>query len=328
MGLTRTLTALMLVVAGTAALAQPAATGSGQAYPTRPIRVIIGFPPGGGIDIVARVIAPRLSESLGQPVVIDNRAGAGGLIGTDLVAKSAPDGHTVFFGTIGNLSINPLLYSKLPFDMARDFAAVTHVASVSSMLMVHPSFPVKTVPDLIAAAKAKPGQIHFSSSGNAGAPHLAGELFNLMAGVKMTHVPYQGAAPGLVAAMGGHVQVTFGALLTGLPLIKGGKLRGIATLGRTRSPLLPDLPTVADTLPGYEVINWYGMVVPKATPRPVIERLQGEIAKVLNQPAVRDNLLAQGAEPVGGTPEAFAAFMKSESAKWAKVIKAAGIKVE
>lgn len=304
------------------------AAACAQPYPTRPIRAVIGFPPGGGIDIVARVIAPRLSESLGQPVVIDNRPGAGGLIGTELVAKSAPDGHTLFFGTIGNLCINPQLYDKLPFDIARDFSPVTHVASVSSMLMVNPSFPVKTVPDLVAAATAKPGQIHFSSSGNAGAPHLAGELFNLMAGVKMVHVPYQGAAPGLVAAAGGHVQVTFGALLTGLPLVRSGKLRGIATLGKARSPLLPELPTVADTLPGYEVINWYGVVVPKATPRPVIERLQGEIAKVLNQAAVRDNLLAQGADPAGGTPEAFAAFMKSESAKWAKVIRAAGIRVE
>lgn len=310
------------------ALMVPAGAAPAQPYPTRPIRVIIGFPPGGGIDIVARVMAPRLSENLGQPVVIDNRAGAGGLIGTDLAAKATPDGHTVFFGTIGNLSVNPLLYSKLPFDMARDFAPVMHVASVSSALLVHPSFPVKTVPDLIAAARSRPGQINYSSSGNGGTPHLAAELFNLMAGVKMVHVPYQGSAPGLVAVTGGHVQVTFGALLSGLPLVKGGKLRAIATLGKSRSLLLPDVPTVADTLPGYEVINWYGMVVPKATPRPVIARLHGAVAKVLRLPEIRENLVTQGADPVGSSPEEFAAFMQSESAKWAKVIKAAGIKVE
>lgn len=317
-----TVAALML------ALMVPAGAVPAQPYPTRPIRVIIGFPPGGGIDIVARVMAPRLSENLGQPVVIDNRAGAGGLIGTDLAAKATPDGHTVFFGTIGNLSVNPLLYSKLPFDMARDFAPVTHVASVSSALLVHPSFPVKTVPDLIAAAKARPGQIHYSSSGNGGTPHLAAELFNLMAGVKLVHVPYQGSAPGLVAVTGGHVQVTFGALLSGLPLVKGGKLRAIATLGKSRSSLLADVPTVADTLPGYEVINWYGMVVPAATTRPVIARLYGAVAKVLSLPEIRESLVAQGADPVGSTPAEFATFMKSESAKWAKVIKAAGIRVE
>jgi tripartite-type tricarboxylate transporter receptor subunit TctC len=260
--------------------------------------------------------------------VIDNRGGAGGVIGTGLAAKSAPDGHTAFFGTIGNLSINPLLHPKLPFDIVRDFAPVTHVASVASVLMVHPSFPARTVPDVIAAAKSKPDQVHFSSSGNGGTPHLAGELFNLMAGVKMTHVPYQGTSPALVAIVGGHVQVTFGALLTGLPLVKSGKLRGIATLGKERSPLLPDLPTMHDTLPGYEVINWYGMVVPAATPKPVIARLHVAIAKVLALPEIRGNLVSQGADPVGNSPAEFAAFMKMESAKWAKVIKAAGIKVE
>jgi len=311
-----------------AALVASAGVAPAQPYPTRPIRVIIGFPPGGGIDIVARTMSPRLSEDLGQPVVIDNRAGAGGLIGTGLVAQAAPDGHTVFFGTIGNLSINPLLHPKLPFDIARDFAPVTHVASVASVLMVHPSFPAKTAPDVIAAAKAKPGQVHFSSSGNGGTPHLAGELFNLMAGVKMAHVPYQGTSPALVAIMGGHVQVTFGALLTGLPLVKSGKLRGLATLGRARSPLLPDLPALHETLPGYEVINWYGMMVPAATPRAAVSRLHGAIVKVLNTPDVRDTLMAQGADPVGNSPAEFAAFMKSESAKWHKVIKAAGIKVE
>ncbi|MBI3042635.1 MAG: tripartite tricarboxylate transporter substrate binding protein [Betaproteobacteria bacterium] len=317
-------TAVALVIA----LSLPAVAAPAQTHLARPIRVIIGFPPGGGIDIVARVMAPRLTESLGQPIVIDNRPGAGGLIGTDLAAKAAPDGHTVFFGTIGNLSVNPLLYSRLSFDMARDFAPVTHVASVSSALLVHPAFPVKTVPDLIAVARSKPGQINFYSSGIGGTPHLAAELFNLMAGVKLTHVPYQGSAPGLVAITGGHVQVTFGALLSGLPLIKSGRLRGIATLGKARSALLPDLPTVADTLPGYEVINWYGMVVPKATPRPVIARLQGEVAKVLRLPEVRDNLVAQGAEPVGSTPGEFAAFMKTDMARWEKVIKEAGIGIK
>lgn len=299
-----------------------------QPYPTRPIRVIIGFPPGGGIDIVGRTLAPRLSEILGQPVVIDNRAGANGIVGTNLAAKSTPDGHTVFLGTIGNLSVNPLLHAKLPFNVERDFAPVTHVASVVSVLMVHPSFPGKNVAELIVAAKSRPGAINFSSSGNGGAPHLAGELFNLLAGVKLTHVPYQGTSPALVAVVGGHVQATFGALLTGVPLIKQGKLRGLATLSRMRSALLPDLPTVAETLPGYEVINWYGMVTPMATPKPVIAQLHRAVVKVLGAPEVRENLLAQGANPVGSSPEEFGVFMRSEAAKWAQVIKAADIKVE
>ena len=317
--------AKLLVAAALTALAGIALA---QPYPTRPIRVIIGFPPGGGIDIVGRTMAPRLAEILGQPVVIDNRGGAGGVVGTNLAAKSTPDGHTVFLGTIGNLCINPLLYAKLPFNIERDFAPVTHVASVASVLMVHPSFPAKTVGELISAAKARPGAINFSSSGNGGAPHLAGELFNLLAGVKLTHVPYQGTSPALVAIVGGHVQVTFGALLTGVPLIKQGKLRGLATLSRARSPLLPELPTVADTLPGYEVINWYGMVAPVATPKPVIARLHGAVVKVLSLPDVRESLLAQGADPVGNSPAEFAAFMASEAAKWSKVIKAAAIRVE
>lgn len=305
-----------------------AAAAPAETYPARPIRVIIGFPPGGGIDIVARIIQPRLSEHLGQQVVIDNRPGAGGIIGTAIAAKAAPDGHTVFLGTIGNLSVNPLLHAKLPFDMARDFTPVTQVASVPSALMVTPAFPVKTVPDLIAAAKQHPGAIHYSSSGNGGTPHLAAELFAMMAGVKLTHVPYQGSAPGLVAVTGGHVQITFGALLSGLPLVKSGRLRAIATLGKSRSALLPDVPAVAETLPGYEVINWYGMVVPRATPRAVVMRLQREVANVLGLPEIRQSLVAQGADPVGSTPGEFAAFMKSESGKWARVIQAAGIRVD
>jgi tripartite-type tricarboxylate transporter receptor subunit TctC len=303
-------------------------TAPAQAYPSKPVRIIVAFPPGGGVDIVARIMSPKLSESLGQQVVIDNRGGAGGIVGTELAAKSPPDGHTMFMGTLGNLSVNPLLYSKLPFDVGRDFAPLTLVVSVTFVFYVHPSLPVKTVKDLIALAKSRPGRINYASSGNGGAPHLAAELFNSMAGVKMIHVPYKGSGPSFIDVLGGQVPLTFDSMVQGLQYVKSGRLRAVAVLGPRRSPVLPDVPTVGETLPGYEVVNWFGMVVPAATPRDIVTRLNTETVKVLRMPDIRERLMETGAEPVGSTPDEFGAFMKSESAKWARVIKEANIRAE
>jgi len=318
--LLRIVIAMTLGVIGTTGLAQP--------FPNKPVRIIVAFPPGGGTDIVARMISPKLSEALGQQVVVENRAGAAGIVGTEVVAKSPPDGYTLFMGTLGNLSVNPLLYKKLPFDIARDFAPLMQVVSVTFMLYVHPSFPVKTVKNLIALAKSRPGQINYASSGSGGAPHLAAELLNSMADIKMIHVPYKGSALSFTDVMGGQVPLTFDSLTQGLPYVKGGRLRAVATLGPKRTAVLPDVPTVGETLPGYEVVNWFGLVVPAATPRDIVNRLHSEIVKILRQPEIRDRLVGLGADPVGDTPEEFGAFMKSEAAKWARVIRDADIHVD
>jgi len=312
--------AIMLAAGAFAVLAQP--------YPSKPVRIIVAFPPGGGTDIVARAISPRLSEALGQQVVVENRAGAAGVVGTEVAAKSPPDGYTLFMGTLGNLSVNPLLYHNLPFDVGRDFAPLMQVVAVTFMLYVHPSVPVKTVKDLIALAKPRPGQINYASSGAGGAPHLAAELFNSMAGVKMVHIPYKGSALSFTDVMGGQVPLTFDSLTQGLPYVNSGRLRAVATLGPKRTPVLPEVPTVGETLPGYEVVNWFGLVVPAATPHEIVARLHAEILKILRMPEVHDRLVSLGSDPVGSTPDEFGAFMKSETAKWARVIKEANIRAE
>ena len=299
-----------------------------QSFPSKPVRIIVAFPPGGGTDIVARTISPRLSDALGQQVVVDNRAGASGLLGTELAAKAPPDGHTIFMGTLGNLSVNPLLFPKAPFDVARDFAPLTQAVSVTFMLYVHPSFPVKTVRDLISLVKAHPGQINYASSGAGGAPHLAAELFNSLAGVKMVHIAYKGSGPSFIDVLGGQVPLTMDSLTQGLPYVKSGRLRALATLGPARTPVLPEVPTVGETLKGYEVVNWFGLVAPAATPRDVLNRLHGEIVKILRMPDIKERLSAQGADPVASSQEEFGAFMKSETAKWARVIKEANIRAD
>ena len=299
-----------------------------QTFPTRPVRIIVAFPAGGGTDIVARTLSPKLSEALGQQVVVDNRGGASGLVGTELAAKSAPDGHTLFMGTLGNLSVNPLLFTKLPFDVARDFAPLTQAVSVTFMLYVHPSLPVKTVRDLITLEKSRPGSVNYASSGSGGAPHLAAELFNSLAGIKMIHVPYKGSSPSFTDVLGGQVPITFDSLTQGLPYVKAGRLRAVATLGPKRTQVLPDVPTVNETLAGYEVVNWFGIVVPAGTPREIIARLHSEIVKILRMPDISERLTAQGSDPVGSSPDEFGAFMKSETAKWARVIKEANIRAD
>ena len=301
-------------------------TASAQSFPSKPIRIIIGFPPGGGIDIVGRILSQRLSETLGQQVIVDNRAGANGIIATELVAKAAPDGHTIFFGTTGNLSVNPGLYPSLPFNFERDFTPLTQTSSVPFLLYVHPSVPARTFSEFVAYAKANPGRVHFYSSGSGGLPHLSGELLNSVAGIKTIHVPYKGSAPGFNDLLGGQVQFGFDAVAIGLQHVKVGKLRALATTGRTRLAVLPDVPSASETLPGFEVVNWYGMVLPTGTPREVIARLHSEIVKAMNVPEIREKLVAQGTDPVGSTPEEFGAFMKAETVKWARVIKSANIR--
>ena len=297
-----------------------------QGFPTRPVRIVIGFPPGGGIDTVARLLAPKMSESLGQPVIVDNRPGGAGVLGTEAVAKATPDGHTVFFGTMGNLAVNPVFVPNLPFSMERDLAPLTQVVSTSFLVYVNPAVPASTVGELIAYAKANPGKLNFCSSGNGGAPHLAGELLNAMANVSIVHVPYKGSAPCVSDLIGGQVQMTFEAVTIGLAHVQAGKLRALATTAAKRLPMLADLPTVAETLPGYEVDNWYGMVVPAGTPQAAVQRLRDEVVKAMAIPEIRERLLLLGQVPVGSTPEAFGAFMKAEGVKWLKLIREANVK--
>ncbi len=305
----------------------PALAGA-QAFPTKPIRMIVAFPPGGGTDIVARMIGPKLGSALGQQVVVDNRGGADGILGTEIAAKSPPDGHTLFLGTAGNLAINQSLYGKVPFDIARDFTPITQVVSVHMMLTVHPSIPVRTASELIALAKARPGELNYGSTGIGGIPHLAMELFNHMAGTMIRHIPYKGGAPALTELLGGHIPMMVQSTVQGLPPVKAGKLRALALLSPKRAALLPDVPSISETLPGFEATNWYGLVVPANAPAAIHKRIYEEVVKVLRLPELKELIIAQGAEPVGSTPEELAAFMKSETAKWARVIKKANIRPE
>jgi tripartite-type tricarboxylate transporter receptor subunit TctC len=266
-----------------------------------------------------------MSESLGQPVVIDNRPGGGGVLGTDVVAKAAPDGHTLFFGTMGNLAVNPQFLPNLPFNMERDLAPVTQVVSTWFLLYANPGLPAKSLGELITYAKANPGKINFCSSGNGGAPHLAAELFASMAGIQLVHVPYKGSAPCVTDLIGGQVQLTFEAVTIGLQHVQSGKLRALATTSAKRLPMAADLPTIAETLPGYEVDNWYGLVAPARTPRAAIQRIRDEVVKAMAIPEIRERLLGLGQVPVGSTPEEFGRYMKSEGTKWLKVIREANI---
>jgi tripartite-type tricarboxylate transporter receptor subunit TctC len=300
-----------------------------QAFPNRPIRIVIGFPPGGGIDILARLMAPKMAERLGQPVVVENRPGANGQIAIQGVAQSEPDGHTILFGTTGNLAVNPVLYAGRPgMNMERDFAPLSHVASLAFVLVVHPSVPAKSLKELIALAKAKPGEMLYGSSGNGGLPHLSGELLNLQAGIKARHVPFRGSAPVFTALLGEQVNYTFDALAIAQPHIEAGKLRALATTGATRMAALPDVPVAKDTLPNFEVVNWYGMMVRAGTPPAIIARLNDEVASALRQPDVAARAASLGLDLVGSTPQQFATLQKAEIAKWGEVIRAANIKDE
>lgn len=298
----------------------------GQGFPQKPVRIVIGFPPGGGIDIVARLMAPRLTELLGQPVLIDNKPGANGVLGMDFVAKAPPDGHTLFLGTLGNFSVNPALYPNLPFQVEKQFAPLSELASVSFVLFVNPGLPVRSVAELVAYAKSQPGQLNFSSSSSGGLPHLAGELFASAIGAKMVHVPYKGSAASISDVMAGQVQMTFEAAAAGMQHVRSGRLRALAVTGAARQSFLPDVPALHETVPGFQVVNWYGMAAPAGTPREILARLHAEIAKVLSQPDVREKMLAMGTDPVASTPDEFAQFMKAETVKWSRIIRDAQIR--
>lgn len=311
-----------------AATAFAAAAGA-ETYPDRPIRLVVPFPPGGGSDITARTIAQKLGEALGQTIIADNRGGAGGNIGTDIVAKAVPDGYTLVMALSGPFSINGSLMGKLPFDPLKDFALITLAGATPNLLVAHPALPANTVRELIALAKASPGKLNFASSGLGTPAQLAGELFNTMAGVKLVHVPYKGAAPALTDLLAGQVQLMFSTMPPSLPQVRAGKLKAIAVTSAKRSLTTPELPTIAEGgLPGFEATTWYGLAAPAGTPKAIIARLNTEVLKVLHMPDVHERLLAQGTEASGTTPEAFAAFIRVETEKWAKVVKASGARAE
>jgi tripartite-type tricarboxylate transporter receptor subunit TctC len=303
------------------------AVGQGVGYPAKSVRLVVPSSPGGGTDILARVLAQKMSESLGQQFVVENRPGAGQVIGIEAVAHSAPDGYTLLMAASA-IVINEVLYAKPPYDTLRDFVPITLGASLPNILVVHPALPVKSVRELIALAKARPGQLNYSSAGSGTSPHLSMELFRLMAGITLTHVPYKGSGPATVDLVAGQVQLSMPNVLTALPQIKAGKLRGLGVTSGKRATGLPDIPAIAETVPGYEAIQWYGLLAPAGTPREVVNKVQAETARILVLPDVKARLAADGADAVGSRPDEFAAYIRSELAKWGKVVKTGGIKIE
>jgi tripartite-type tricarboxylate transporter receptor subunit TctC len=317
--------ASVLVVSSLAAIALPAAA---QSYPSKPIRIIVPFPAGGPTDIVARTIAQKLTEAWGQPAVIDNRGGLGGGLGTEQAAKAPPDGYTLLMGTIGGLAVAMSLVPNRGYDTLKDFAPITQAVTVTNILVTHPSLPVKNVKELLVLAKARPGQLNYATSGAGTITNLAGELFKLMGNVNITAVHYKGGAPALTALISGEVQLSYENSLIITPHIKSGKVRALAVTGAKRSKLLPELPTIAETLPGYDASGWYGLVAPAATPKDIVAKLNTEVVRILRLPDVAERLAGQGAEPVGNTADEFGAFIRSEIDKWAKLVKAANMKAE
>lgn len=307
----------------------PTEEAAAQSYPKKPIHFMVAFPAGGGVDILARAIGQKLSETWSVPVVVENRPGAGGSIGTQLVAKAPPDGYTITLGTLGTHAVNVSLYKHLPYHPIRDFSPVIFVSAAPNLLAVHPSLPVASVKDLIKLARSKPGEINYASSGNGGPPHLAAELFKSMVDVDIVHVPYKGGPPAVAAVVAGEASLAFGTMLTTLPSVKGGKLRPLGVTGSKRSPVLPRLPTIAEAgVPGYEAVAWYGVLVPAGTPGEIISRLNEEISRILKDPEITRRLSAEGAEFKGGSPQRFAAHIRTEIDKWAKVIERAGISID
>jgi tripartite-type tricarboxylate transporter receptor subunit TctC len=317
------------VVALVLACTSPLAADAPAAFPAKPIRLVVPFPPGGSTDIIARVIGQKLSESLGQQVIVENKPGAGGNIGVESVAKAPADGYTLVMGHVGTFGSNPALYKKLPYDPVKDFAPVTLIAMVPNLLVVQPSLPIRTTQELIAAARAKPGQLTYGSGGNGSAAHLAAEYFKLRAGVDIQHIPYKGTMPALTDLLSGQISMQITGAPPLMPYIKSGKVRVLATASPQRLKILPDVPTIAESgVPGYAATQWYGILAPAATPKPVVDKLNVEIVNAINRPDVRARLEAEGAEPVGNTPAEFAAFIKSELALWAKVVKESGATID
>lgn len=299
-----------------------------QTYPIRAVRLIVPSSPGGGTDISARILAPQLTQFLGQQVVVENRPGAGTMIGGEAVARAAPDGYTLLMG-ISTLAINPAMYKKVSYDALKDLAPISQAVSLSNVLVVHPSLPARNLKEFIALARSRPGQINFASAGVGTSPHLSMELFLVMTGVKMLHVPYKGSGPGVTDLIAGHVPVMMPNMLSAQPHIKSGRLRALGVTGIKRAPGADDIPTIAEAgVPGYEAVQWYGVLAPAATPRDIITKLHAGVVRALQNPEVRQRLLNDGAEPVGSSPEEFSTYLRAETVKWAKVIQAAGIKPE
>jgi tripartite-type tricarboxylate transporter receptor subunit TctC len=298
-------------------------------YPAKPVRMVVPFPAGGPTDIVGRTIGQKLNEALGQPVIIDNRAGAGGVIGTEQVAKAPPDGYTILLGSISGLAVAMSLLPNRGYDSLRDFAPVTQAVTVTNILVVHPSLPVRNVRDLLALARTRPSKLNYASSGSGTVTHLAGELFKTLGHVDIVHVPFKGGAPALTALMSGEVEMSYENSLIVVPHIRAGRLRALAVTGGQRSKLMPELPTIAESgLPGYNASGWYGFVVPAAVPKDIVARLSADITRILRMPDVIERLSGQGAEPIGGTPEQFGAFIRTEIEKWSKLVATAKMKAD
>ena len=317
----RILVATLLLLVGASAAA--------QSYPNRAIRLIVPFAPGGSADLVGRLLAQQLSESFGQPVVVENKGGASGMLGNDYVAKSPPDGYTLTVGTLGPFAVNQTLFDKVPYDNIRDFAPITLTGISSHILVAHPSVPVRNVSELIALAKAKPGELTFASSGTGNATHLSFELFKAAAGIDIVHVPYKGGGPAMADLVGGQVLFSFASMASAVPFVKAGRLRAIAVSGGERSALFPDVPTVGESgLPGFSSEDWQGILAPAKTPAEVVMKLNGEIARILALPEVKAKLAAAGFDAKSSTPEAFGQFIQAETLKWAKLLKGIGLKAQ
>ncbi len=298
-----------------------------QTYPAKTVRIVVGYPPGGPTDVIARTVAQKLTIALGQQVIVDNRPGASGMIGAEQVVKAAPDGYTLLTVPI-TYAVTPSVYPKMPYDAEKDLAPVALVASSPFILVVHPTLPVKTVKELIALAKSRPGQINYASASTGGMPHLAGELFNMMTGVKLTHIPYKGAAPATVDLLAGQVSLMFNNMLSAMPLVKANKLRAVAVTSLKRSAAIPELPTIAETVKGFEASGWYGAFAPAATPKDIIAKLNAEINKLMRLPDVAQRLAGDGVEAASMTPAEFGAYLHSEIAKWGRVVQISGTKVD
>ena len=319
---------LIAVLAG-AVVAAGTLPAAAEDYPTRPITLVVPYAAGGGNDVMARIVADKMSRILGQQIVIENKGGAGGSIATRQVAKAAPDGYTLGLGGTGTLAINPTLYQNVGYDPRKDLAPVGLIATSALVVVVNPQVEATTIPELIALAKREPGKLNYASAGVGSGVHLGAELFAFMAGIKLTHIPYKGSAPALTDLIGGHVSIYFSSLPPAVALVKDGKVRALAVTGRTRSPIFPDLPTVAEAaLPGYEAVLHYGIVAPAGTPRPIIEKLNAALNAALAEEDVRARIATDGAEPLPTTPEQYAADIDREEAKWSKIVKLSGAKVE
>jgi tripartite-type tricarboxylate transporter receptor subunit TctC len=318
----------VMQAAALAAMVATAAPALGQSYPTKPIRIVAPSTPGDAPDVIARLVADKLSAALGQQVVVDNKPGAGGVVGSESVAKSPPDGYTLIMGNAGSHGINAAVYSKLPYDIQRDFAPVSQVAIAPNVMVINPSVPANSVAEFIAYAKSQPGKLSYASGGNGSSAHMSMELFKAMAGIDVQHIPYKGSSPALTDLIGGQVAVFIGNMPPTVPHIKSGKLRALAVTTKSRSALMPELPTISDTLPGYETVAWFGVLAPAGTPPEIVNRLSAEIGRIARSPEMREKLVAMGAEPVGGTPEEFKAVIDRDIAKWKPLAQKVGIKVD